>query len=275
MKEIQNKKRKFLYHLGEGLLKGTDKKTAQRETLYRRISLVAVSLLGVVVFLAAGTKLVRADRFQDQPGRRAVEYQKQLEDRKLLNEQLQSENNQLNQRFLEERSNAFVRFTEDQPESRALAEEYRIASVMAGLTPYEGDGIRVVMQDKEGIRYDSTTSASEIIHDGDIRYIVDWFKSQYAAAIAVNGERLSPMSPLLCTGPSVLVNRVYQSSPFVVEAGIDSAVFLPMLLESEGVKQMEERGIRLTITAESELEIKSQRDIVFVNEQVKKLGGSS
>lgn len=272
-------KRRLLYRLGEFSIKGdSGEQAAEMSGLSvktrRNLSLLAVFFMVAILITSAINRLVQQEKAKSVPARQIESLQAQLKEAKHLNELLLIENEALSAEFNRTRNEIFEKLSETTPENQVLLQEYQAASVMAGMTNYDGPGLRVVLRDKEGIRYDQSTSASEIVHDADIRYIVDWFKRNYADAIAVNGERLSPMSPLLCTGPSVLVNRVYQSSPFVIEAGCNAEALLPLLTESTGVKLLLERGIRVDISLDPTLHVPSQQDLVYVDVQVNKLGGA-
>ena len=240
---------------------------------------ITISLLLILILITAGNRL------QARANRAALareEYealQTQLDEVVTINSTLEEENLRLSAEYDESRNfmlNALER--QDSPEAEQLIKEYEFALAMAGMFNYEGSGIRVTLDDKEGINYDSTTSASEIVHDGDVRYIVNYFKQYYVNAINVNTERISAMSPLLCTGPSILVNRVYHSAPYVFEMGIKDTEQLDQLIENftndETIQSLIGRGLQLKIEIVEELSLRGIQDEIYVNAQVAKLGGS-
>ncbi len=251
----------------------TDEPDPSREKAQKWLTFVAMGLALILIVMTAYIQLARKERTLTEPAQQIATYRQELDQARRTNELLTEENDRLNQAFRETREIYFSSLNSISPQDQEILDAYQTASLMAGMTDYDGPGIRVVIQDKEGIRYDQTTSASEIVHDADIRYVVDWFKRNYVEAIAVNKERLSPMSPLICTGPSVLVNRVYQSNPFVVEAGGDAEALIELLENSNGINQMRSRGLRIEISLIPDLHIAAQQDQVYVNEQVRRLGG--
>lgn len=278
MGRFTGQKRRFIYRLGEMFSpREADDKQANK-TLRRssrrpgRLQLFLLLLLSAAIFVLAGKKLYQIHLAQTEPLAKLEVYQNKLDHAKSLNEQLQRENESLQHSFNKTRDAMLVNFNYSSPENRALLEAYQAALVMAGMTDYKGPGIRIVMQDKEDRSEDSKQAITQIVHDADLRYIVDLLKQNYVSALAVNDERLAPMSPLICTGPSVLVNRVYKASPFVIDAGSrDPAAIMAAVQNSAGYKQFEKRGLKITFELFDELEIAAQKDMTYVNAQIDKL----
>ena len=57
-----------------------------------------------------------------------------------------------------------------------------------------------------------------IIHDYDIRTILNELKTAGAQAIAINGERVVPMSEQICVGPTIIINDNRYPVPYIIEA---------------------------------------------------------
>lgn len=257
-------------HFHEKKRKRQDGKKQQRAGAGGFIFLLIV-LSAAIIYTAAG-KLYAAHQSQAEPLARMEEYQKKLDEAQALNEQLERENRSLQDSFEQTREEMLKDFNYNSPENQTLLDQYQTALVMAGMTEYKGPGIRITMQDKEERSEDSKRAVTQIIHDADLRYVVDLLKQQYVRALAVNDERLAPMSPLICTGPSVLVNRVYKAAPFVITGGTEHPEALAEVFRtSEGYKKFEERGLRIQIEVLDELDIPAQRDMTYVNAQAEKL----
>jgi len=82
---------------------------------------------------------------------------------------------------------------------RLQLQESRIA---AGTEPMTGAGIVLRLYDAE-----MGTGAEQIVHDFDIRDIVNELFAAGAAGIAVNDQRLVATSSIRCAGPVILVNH--------------------------------------------------------------------
>ena len=234
-----------------------------------------IVLLVLLIILNAYKKLSAE---ADVKSKLTEEYARALEEfnvQKELNKKLTDENKYLNDQYDKTRENMLSNLNSSNKELESLLKKYDISKEIAGMNKYTGPGILVVIKDKPGISYDSSTSASEIVHDADLRFYVEFFKRMYADAISVNGERISPMSPLLCTGPSVLVNRVYHSSPFYIEAGMYSKeriINTLNQLSNEAIyKNMLERGLEITIEIQDSMSLLGIQDRVYIDRQVEKL----
>lgn len=274
MSRLTKLRRRAIYRLGEMLFpenepkEGPEAEKKQRKTAILQIA--ALLLLTFAVLYLGGRSIYHEYISRKEPMAVIDSYQKELEEKRILHEHLQSENSNLQDQFMVKRNEMLLNLNLSSPENEQLLEEYRQALVMAGMTEYQGSGIRITIQDKAERSEDVSRAILQIVHDADIRYIVDWLKQHYVTALAVNNERLAPMSPLICTGPSVLVNRVYKASPFVIEAGGDPAV-LETFVESSGYMKFKERGLLVSVEPVMNLTIPAQKDMTYVNAQVAKL----
>lgn len=111
--------------------------------------------------------------------------------------------------------------------SRELRDEFIARSdvllMEAGLVAMQGPGLRVTLADNGDPPDAPANPGNYIVHDYDLRVLVNALWAGGAEAIAVNGERLTVMSAIRCVGTTVLVNSKRVSSPFVIEAVGDGA----------------------------------------------------
>lgn len=105
-------------------------------------------------------------------------------------------------------------------QERVLETEVKSADFLAGLTPVTGPGIIVTMNDSKKKFPDAPTSvqALGIIHDTDINQVANELKAAGAEAVAVNAQRLVGMTPIRCAGPTIFVNNVPETPPYLVSA---------------------------------------------------------
>lgn len=105
--------------------------------------------------------------------------------------------------------------------TQVLYQDLETAKFLAGLTPATGPGIEVILRDS---RKRPPPDAPEdlkqeyIIHDRDIRTLINELLAAGAEAIAVNGQRIIATSAIRCSGPVTKINDVEMSSPFIVQA---------------------------------------------------------
>jgi len=87
----------------------------------------------------------------------------------------------------------------------------------AGLTTVKGKGLVVTLADSPQYPKDERPD-NYIIHDYDIRLVVNSLRAGGAKAISINGQRLISTSSIRCAGGYVLVNTVRLVSPFTIKA---------------------------------------------------------
>jgi uncharacterized protein YlxW (UPF0749 family) len=94
-------------------------------------------------------------------------------------------------------------------------EELKEINTYLGLTDVEGSGVIVTLKDNT-----STMSgiAADLVHDGDLRAIVNELKNSGAEAISINGQRIVSTTAITCAGTVIKVNDEVVGSPFVIKA---------------------------------------------------------
>lgn len=108
------------------------------------------------------------------------------------------------------------------------------AENLAGLTDVYGPGITVTLSDAKNTD-PSAPPEYFIIHDSDVRSLVNELLAAGAEAIAVNGERVVSTTAIRCVGPVIIVNNSRSSTPFVIEAIGDAATLESAINMTGGV----------------------------------------
>lgn len=100
-----------------------------------------------------------------------------------------------------------------------LGAELNRQKAMAGLVAAEGPGVVVTLDDsrRQAIPPGQDPSAY-IVHEYDLRDVVNLFWMAGAEGIAVNEERVVGTTSIYCVGSTVMVNDTRLSPPFVVRA---------------------------------------------------------
>ncbi|GAU78695.1 DUF881 domain-containing protein [Fusibacter sp. 3D3] len=89
----------------------------------------------------------------------------------------------------------------------------------AGLTTVEGPGIVIIVTDGTRELYENENPNVVIVHDLDIRAMVDDLRNAGAEAISINGQRvIFNKSKIQCTGPTIKINDQVFAVPFVIKA---------------------------------------------------------
>jgi len=140
--------------------------------------------------------------------------------------------------------------------AEALSLKARLEALesLAGFAPLEGEGVVIKVYDarkEEGESY--------IIHDSDLRDIVNELFAAGAIGIQIGGERLIVNSSIRCVGPVILVNH----RPIAVDPVVIKAVGNPDVLAS-ALKLIEQSlklfDIKLEVKKEKRVRLVAYRD---------------
>lgn len=105
-------------------------------------------------------------------------------------------------------------------QAKTLNEQLQQVKLLAGLTEVHGPGIVLSLEDSK--KQPPTARAFEadkyIIHDVDLQQIVNELGASGAEAIAINDQRVIGRTAIRCVGPTIQVNGVPVTPPFVVKA---------------------------------------------------------
>jgi uncharacterized protein YlxW (UPF0749 family) len=92
-------------------------------------------------------------------------------------------------------------------------------SALAGLTPVEGPGLRVTLDDSDLEEPPSGSGVNDlVIHSQDVQAVVNALWRAGAEAVAINGQRLVSTSAVLCVGNTLLLNGTVHSPPYEIAA---------------------------------------------------------
>jgi len=91
--------------------------------------------------------------------------------------------------------------------------------MMAGLVTVKGPGVQVVLDDSN-IRSVSAAgdSADYLIHEYDLRDVVNLLWMAGSEAIAINDERVVATTSIYCVGSTIMVNVTPLSPPYLIQA---------------------------------------------------------
>jgi uncharacterized protein YlxW (UPF0749 family) len=103
--------------------------------------------------------------------------------------------------------------------TETITQELNHYKALSGLFPLEGQGVIVIIDDAERELYLGEEPSTVMVHDVDIRNIVDDLKNAGAEAISINGERfLMGHSRIICNGPTITINDKQYAQPFIIKA---------------------------------------------------------
>ena len=123
-----------------------------------------------------------------------------------------------------EKQLAKIRTESAKNDSKTSSKEEEISknNTLLGLTDVEGKGIEITVKDDPNATTQTISALDDlsyhIVHDGDLRRIVNELKNAGAEAISINDQRIVPTSTITCIGNVIQINDEKVSSPFVIKA---------------------------------------------------------
>lgn len=100
-----------------------------------------------------------------------------------------------------------------------LAQELARQRALAGLTPLVGPGVQVILNDStRSVIPSQVNPESYLVHDYDVRDVINLLWAADSEAIAINGERIVANSSIYCVGATIMVNDTRMSPPYQIRA---------------------------------------------------------
>jgi len=140
---------------------------------------------------------------------------------------------------------------------QALRTELDREQLRAGLKSVQGPGVVVTLDDSTVQLPRGADPNTYIIHEYDLRDIVNLLWMSGSEAVAINDERLVSHSSVYCVGSTVMVNNTRLSPPYSIRAIGNSRVQQDYLRNPSYLKNLKEKqrlyGLRFNIEASSSL----------------------
>lgn len=96
--------------------------------------------------------------------------------------------------------------------------EMKELNLNAGTLRVQGPGVTVVIDDSKVAAKPGDNPNLYLIHDDDLLKVINELRAAGAEAISINEQRLIATSEIRCAGPTVSVNNVRSSPPYVIKA---------------------------------------------------------
>lgn len=127
--------------------------------------------------------------------------------------------NELNAQITEYQTAA----TEDDKTVELIKTELDNTKLLAGLGAVNGQGLIITLDDTEALTQIAKDVGyfdpnAYIIHDSDLVMVVNELLAAGAEAISINGQRITGLTSIRCTGPQVIINDVRTVAPFKILA---------------------------------------------------------
>jgi uncharacterized protein YlxW (UPF0749 family) len=166
-----------------------------------------------------------------------------------INRKLQRELNQKqekvqkNEKELAQEAEVFLDLAKD-------TEKYRM---FLGKVKVKGKGVRISLSDGAYNPKEDNVN-NYLVHEHHVYKVVNELYISGAAAVAINGQRLTSHSYIVCNGPVITVDGIEHPAPFVITAIGDPDVLASSINLTGGVKdQLVNDNIVFSLEKDSEL----------------------
>lgn len=153
----------------------------------------------------------------------------------------QEEKNRNLQKELHEKQNKVLDIEEQLSKEEQLffnlAEDTEKFRMYLGKVKVKGKGVEVTLKDGE-YDPDEANINNYIVHEHHVFKVINELYISGATAVAINGQRLTSNSYILCNGPVIEVDGFQHPAPFVITAIGDPEVLSSALNLTGGVKDI-------------------------------------
>lgn len=140
-------------------------------------------------------------------------------------------------------------------QAKALSEQLQELKFLVGLTAVRGPGVIVTLDDNKTKRIGDPQSDMYIVHDYDLRNLLNELNAGGAEAIAINEHRITVRTAIRCVGPTVMINGEPTAAPFVLRAignihDLQGALDIP-----NGIVDVLRVGVKVKVESSEMMEI--------------------
>ncbi|HOZ54515.1 MAG TPA: DUF881 domain-containing protein [Clostridia bacterium] len=143
-----------------------------------------------------------------------------------------------------------------QNDSTSMEKEKQIKenNIILGLTEVQGDGIIITLQDNTYKNNLDLTVENYLVHDTDIKTIVNELWNAGAGAISINGQRIVSTTSIVCDGNIIKINGEITGSPFEIKA-IGKSLYSAIARPGGYFEFMGETGVKTAIKNQNNITI--------------------
>lgn len=212
-----------------------------------------------LVFLCSGYLIAFAYNYTQENEEQGIKSYLQWEKEDQLRERILevSEENRQREQQLRELQIRVSEIEEEmsvmQSELHASKKELETYRLVAGIIEAQGHGVIVTLEDSEYAN-DAQNPSDFIIHEQDVRRVVNELFAAGAEGISINDQRIIHSTAIRCVGPTIIVNNVKSTAPFQIKAiGEHDILYKSLLLPGGVVDTLQIFGISIKTEKSDEL----------------------
>ncbi len=152
--------------------------------------------------------------------------------------------------------------TKDDTTSSETEEQIKLNNNLLGTTNLEGPGVEIVIEDDPNPIGVLEDVSDHIVHDADLRAIVNALKNAGAEAISINGQRLVNTTSITCIGNVVKINNEKITSPFTIKAIGYPESLVAVNMNGSYIDDLRDWGIQVSIKKLNKVEIPKYTGVI-------------
>ncbi len=144
---------------------------------------------------------------------------------------------------------------------------------LVGRTTLRGEGVVITVSDSKLPLNPYQTPEDVVIHDANLRLLIDELWQAGAEAISINGMRIVfGLSEIHCSGPTININGVEHGEPYIIRAiGDRYALQRAMVEDGSYANTLERFSLNIEVNTRVDMTIDGYKDhIVFKYAKVEK-----
>lgn len=138
-------------------------------------------------------------------------------------------------------------------------EKLKELNTYLGLTDVTGKGLIITVQDNTTAKF---ATAKDLVHDEDLRSIVNEIKNIGADAISINGQRIVPTTAINCAGAIVQINDESIGSPFVIKVIGDDYLLYNLTRPGSFISRLIDDGIKVEVKPSDNITIEKYNGVL-------------
>ena len=149
--------------------------------------------------------------------------------------------------------------TGDDSASKEKQERLKELNAYLGLADVTGSGVIITVEDNTSSKL---VTANDLVHDNDLRDIINEVKNIGADAISINGQRIVQSTVINCAGAIVQINGETVGSPFIIEVVGSSDLYYNLLRPGSFISQLLDDGIVVKIEQKDNITIEKYNGVL-------------
>ena len=154
--------------------------------------------------------------------------------------------------------------------SSVINDELALNNNLLGVTNLKGPGLIITLKDDPNASRKNLSPiddvSNHIIHDSDLRAVVNALKNAGAEAISINGQRVVFPTAINCVGNVIKVNQEKVGTPFEILAiGFPERMDNALTMPGGYLEILEEYGIVVTVKRSDEVKIPKYNGVITSN----------